>query len=206
MQQGNFLYQILIHSFSSTQGTIRTAHTTHAAALKTTTHPKTRYRKPYAATLTSSAPDDGRYVPETRRAKNTLIKLPCCIKLAFQIISVRSERIFKSLRHSTLYWINQHTLRIKSTHNIINNSHLCSQSGVTCLKPNVDQPHNTASRPPVSTPNKDTIMYNAASKFFLQSNTDSYVCSDLRATHPSPLSCQEARHLYPRTCISALIS
>ena len=31
-------------------GTIRTAHTTHAAALKTTTHPKTRCTKPYAAT------------------------------------------------------------------------------------------------------------------------------------------------------------
>ena len=27
------------------------------------------------------------YVPETCRAKNTLIKLPCCIKLVFQIIS-----------------------------------------------------------------------------------------------------------------------
>jgi len=27
------------------------------------------------------------YVPETCRTKNTLIKLPCCIKLAFQIIS-----------------------------------------------------------------------------------------------------------------------
>ena len=26
-------------------------------------------------------------VPETCRAKNTAIKLPCCIKLAFQIIS-----------------------------------------------------------------------------------------------------------------------
>jgi len=31
-------------------GTIRTVHTTHTAALKTTTHPKTRCRKPYAAT------------------------------------------------------------------------------------------------------------------------------------------------------------
>jgi len=31
-------------------GTIRTAHTTYAAALKITTHPKTRCRKPYAAT------------------------------------------------------------------------------------------------------------------------------------------------------------
>ena len=30
--------------------TIRTIHTTYAAALKTTTHPKTRCRKPYAAT------------------------------------------------------------------------------------------------------------------------------------------------------------
>ena len=30
-------------------GTFRTAHTTYAAALKTTTHPKTRCRKPYAA-------------------------------------------------------------------------------------------------------------------------------------------------------------
>jgi len=31
-------------------GTIRTVHTTHAAALKTTTHPKSRRRKPYTAT------------------------------------------------------------------------------------------------------------------------------------------------------------
>ena len=31
-------------------GTIRTVHTTYAAALNTTTHPKTRCRKPYAAT------------------------------------------------------------------------------------------------------------------------------------------------------------
>jgi len=31
-------------------GTIRTVHTTYAAALKTTTHPKARCRKPYAAT------------------------------------------------------------------------------------------------------------------------------------------------------------
>jgi len=30
-------------------GTIRTVHTTYAAALKTTTHPKTRCRKPYTA-------------------------------------------------------------------------------------------------------------------------------------------------------------
>jgi len=31
-------------------GTIRTVHTTYAAAVKTTTHPKTRCRKSYAAT------------------------------------------------------------------------------------------------------------------------------------------------------------
>jgi len=31
-------------------GTIRTVHTTYAAALKTTADPKTRCRKPYAAT------------------------------------------------------------------------------------------------------------------------------------------------------------
>ena len=31
-------------------GTIRTVHTTYAAAFKTTTHPKPRCRKPYAAT------------------------------------------------------------------------------------------------------------------------------------------------------------
>ena len=30
--------------------TVRTIHTTYAAALKTTAHPKTRCRKPYAAT------------------------------------------------------------------------------------------------------------------------------------------------------------
>jgi hypothetical protein len=31
-------------------GTLRTAHMAYPAALKTTTHPKTRCRKPYAAT------------------------------------------------------------------------------------------------------------------------------------------------------------
>ena len=34
----------------ASHGTIRTVHTTYAAALKTTTHPKTQCRKPYAAT------------------------------------------------------------------------------------------------------------------------------------------------------------
>ena len=45
-------------------GTIRTAHMTYAAALKTTTHPKTRCRKPNAVTRTSNAPDDGRMYPK----------------------------------------------------------------------------------------------------------------------------------------------
>jgi len=67
-------------------GTIRTVYMTYAATLKTTTHSKTRCRKPYAKTqyLMLLMMD---YVPETCRAKNILIKLPCCIKLAFYIIS-----------------------------------------------------------------------------------------------------------------------
>jgi len=44
MQLGNLIDVFVPH------GTIRTIHTTYAAALKTTTHPKTRCRKPYAAT------------------------------------------------------------------------------------------------------------------------------------------------------------
>jgi len=39
----------LPHEIKS-HGTIRTVNTTYAAALKTTIHPKTRCRKPYAAT------------------------------------------------------------------------------------------------------------------------------------------------------------
>ena len=45
-------------------GTIRTAHTTYAAALKTTTHPKTRCRKPYAATQHIMHLDDWRMYPK----------------------------------------------------------------------------------------------------------------------------------------------
>jgi len=40
----NYLIYLAVH------GTTRTVHTTYAAALKTTTHPKTLCRKPYAAT------------------------------------------------------------------------------------------------------------------------------------------------------------
>ena len=37
---------------------------------------------------TSNAPDDGRMYLKICRAKNISIKLPCCIKLAFQIITL----------------------------------------------------------------------------------------------------------------------
>ena len=56
MQQCSFIDIFLAQHVSSTyahhqeHGTIRTIRTTHAAALKTTTHPKTRCRKPYVAT------------------------------------------------------------------------------------------------------------------------------------------------------------
>ena len=65
--------------------TICTVNTIYAATLKTTTHPKTRCRKPYAATQHLMLLMMG--VPETCRAKNTSIKLPNCIKLAFHFIS-----------------------------------------------------------------------------------------------------------------------
>jgi len=57
MQLGNFIGVFIARH----HGTIRTVNTTYAAALKTTTHPKTRCRKPYAAT---NAPDDGRMYPK----------------------------------------------------------------------------------------------------------------------------------------------
>jgi len=55
MQQDNFIGVFLARHVSGKyahhqeHGTIRTVHTTYAAALKTTTHPKTRCRKLYAA-------------------------------------------------------------------------------------------------------------------------------------------------------------
>ena len=39
-----------VHTDGAVHGTIRIAHTTYAAALKATTHPKSRCRKPYGAT------------------------------------------------------------------------------------------------------------------------------------------------------------
>jgi len=45
-------------------GTIRTVHTTYAATLKTTTHPKTRCKKTTCCNSTSNTPDDGRMYPK----------------------------------------------------------------------------------------------------------------------------------------------
>jgi len=45
-------------------GVIHDTIRSYAAALKTTTHPKTRHRKPYACNSTSNAPDDGRMRPK----------------------------------------------------------------------------------------------------------------------------------------------
>jgi len=51
-------------------------------------HPsKNSVQKTICFNSTSNAPDDGEYVPETCRAKNISIKLTCCIKLAFRVIS-----------------------------------------------------------------------------------------------------------------------
>jgi len=78
------------------------------------------------------------YVPETCRAKNTLIKLPYCIKLAFQVIPLflythLTENIFRN--RTTLYCRLQTRLRHKhafyeskcycSVHQFLPISHLC---------------------------------------------------------------------------------
>jgi len=69
---------------TESHGTIRTLHTTHAVTLKTTTLPKTRCRKPCAATQHLMLLMMG-YVPEACRAKITSIKLPYCIKLVISL-------------------------------------------------------------------------------------------------------------------------
>ena len=51
-------------------------------------HPsKNSVQKTICSNSTSNAPDDGRMYPKYVELKNTSIKLPCCIKLAFRIIS-----------------------------------------------------------------------------------------------------------------------
>jgi len=66
--------------------TIRTVYKTYAAALKTTTHPKTLCRN-HMLQLNIQCSSWWAYAPQTCRAKNTSIKLPSCIKLAFYFIS-----------------------------------------------------------------------------------------------------------------------
>ena len=77
-------------------------------------HPsKNSVQKTICCNTTSNAPDDGAYVPETCRSKNTLIKSPCCIKLAFQIISITLifSSVPKTLRTSTNVTLRHEFLR-----------------------------------------------------------------------------------------------
>ena len=67
-------------------GWCRAPSAPYTVVVKTTTHPQTRCRKPYAATQHPMLLMMGVCTRNTL-AKNTLIKLPCCIKLAFQAIS-----------------------------------------------------------------------------------------------------------------------
>ena len=76
-------------------GTIRTAHTTYAEALKTTTHPKTRCRKPYFATQYLMLLMMG-VCTRNMSSYGYVNKIACCIKLAFQITS-------KSILHKNCY-------------------------------------------------------------------------------------------------------
>ena len=78
-------------------GTIHTIHTTYSAALKTTIHSQTRCKKPYAATQHLMVLRWA-YTAETCRAKNTSIKLPRCIKLAFH--NVYKFEIVRDLRNT----------------------------------------------------------------------------------------------------------
>ena len=66
-------------------------------------HPsKNSVQKTICCNSTSNAHDDGRMYPK-HVAKITLIKLPCCIKLAFQIISSCIYLIIAHLTDRILY-------------------------------------------------------------------------------------------------------
>ena len=55
-------------------------------------HPsKNSVQKTICCNSTSNAPDDERMYPKTCRAKNTLIKLPCCIKLAISNYFIKGD-------------------------------------------------------------------------------------------------------------------
>jgi len=68
-------------------GTIRTIHTTYAAAVKTTTNPKKLGAENHMLQLNIWCSWWWAYVRETCRAQNILIKFPCCMKVAFHVIS-----------------------------------------------------------------------------------------------------------------------
>ena len=88
MQQGNFINVFLArHVLDGADGAARHhPYRTHDPRSGSQDHhpSKNSVQKTICCNSTSNAPDD---VPETCRAKNTLIKLPCCIKLVFQVIS-----------------------------------------------------------------------------------------------------------------------
>ena len=70
-------------------GAVRHPHRTHDLRSGSQDHhpSKTSVQKATCCNSTSYAPDDGLMYPKHIELRITLIKLPCCIKLAFQIIS-----------------------------------------------------------------------------------------------------------------------
>ena len=121
MQRGNFINVFLARHVSGTYAhhqehqIFSTAHTTYAAALKTTTQPKPRCGNRMLQ-LNIWCSWWWAYVPETCRARNTSIKLPCCIKLAFKIVSW--GRCTVKQPSSNLMYITGHTVGLWSVQGI----------------------------------------------------------------------------------------
>ena len=64
-------------------------------------HPsKNSVQKTICCNSTSNAPDDGRMYP---KSKNTSVKLPSCIKLAFHFISCERCTVQQPSRHNMLF-------------------------------------------------------------------------------------------------------
>ena len=82
MQLGNFIDVFLVRHVSGTHD-LRSGSQDHQPS-------KNSVQKTIRCNSISNGPDDGRYVPETCRAKNAFMKLPCCINLVFQVISTLS--------------------------------------------------------------------------------------------------------------------
>jgi len=94
MQQGNFIDIFLARHVS---GTRHHPHRTHNLPSGSQDHhpSKNSVQKTTCCNSTANAPGDWAYVRETCRAKNISIKLPCCIKLAFNIISCFCSDVYK---------------------------------------------------------------------------------------------------------------